>query len=117
MRPRRKLVTSVERDRYIGELRAGGVEEISARRPERYIDEFLRFCDEHFGIEESTQIKGEHVIEFARVQRKKALLRTTVHTKVSEVLRWLNWLSAVKTLLLNPADGLSASELAGRDGR
>lgn len=112
MPPRRKCVPNADRDAYVSHRRLSGKGEVSVRITERYIDDFLRYCDEEFGFTNTKQVSAKHVTAFADSQKSTYVMKDTARLKIREVLKWLEWLASEGVLNRNPAADLDASHLA-----
>jgi len=59
----------------------------------RYVDEFLRFCQEQFGHSDAKQVSGKQIKAFGESLSESPNTLKTTRTKVAEILAWFRWLS------------------------
>ena len=81
------------------------------RVTERYIDEFLRFCDEDAGTTDVTLLGEEHIKAYAEKQRKVPAMKETTRQKIREVLKWFDWLTEQEVIGRNCAQSLDIAKL------
>lgn len=111
MPSRRTCLPIAERDDYVATRRLSGLSEVTVRIIERYVDEFLRFCEENSGHSEAKSVTRDDIVSFAEEQSKPGILKDTARLKVASVLGWLAWLVEQKRILNNPAGKVAAKEL------
>lgn len=126
MKPLRICLPSQEREEYIAQVRSSGLDEINVRVKNRYIDEFLRFCSEHFDHATAKKVTTAQIKAFARhvakstthalsyspsLKQQTPIKLATARLKVQTVIKWCEWLDATGRLKSNPAKGLNARSL------
>lgn len=111
MPPRRKCIPNVHRDAYITSRRTSGLSEVNVRVTERYVDDFLRYCEKQFGFSDAIHIAPKHITAYAKLQNKTRVMKGTIRTKVREVLNWCEWLVDEGFLERNPASDLNVTDL------
>ena len=126
MKTERKCLECPEREEYVSTLESEGFSEVYVRQMNRYIDEFVRVCrDQHAHSCPShitrSQIEGfaQHVADstFSAITDNPArkvhrpIKPGTAITKISVVLRWLEWLAKAGKIEGSPAAGLNAQDL------
>jgi site-specific recombinase XerC len=102
---------SEEREIYVHARRQSGINEIAVRCTERYIDEFLRFCQQQFSHSDVQQVTAAQIKAFAVQQCRQGLLDNTIRMKLRDVMNWCDWLEENGRVTENAAKGLQVSAL------
>ena len=109
MPPRRQLIPSKERDEYIAIYRQNRHNEITVRCKERYIDAFLRFCEQRFETTDPKNLGQLQLSAFANHLTKQPILLSTATTQLNAILNWFTWLAKLGKIPKNSLEGVMAS--------
>jgi hypothetical protein len=110
MPARRQCIPSTQRDQFVSHRRSTGIKEIGVRITERYIDEFLVFCQKSYGFTDPAEIRPEHLSAYGKSVTKSKFMKDTTKLKIREVLNWLEWLKQNDLIESNPVDGLQPTD-------
>ena len=110
-KPLRVCLPSKEREDYISFIRRQGVSEVTERQRNRYVDEFLRYCDDNFGYTDPEKITKAQLQKYAKHVRRNNSRLATSRIKVGAVLQWLRWLVSTRRLNEDPTIGFTIAGL------
>lgn len=111
MRPKRVCLKSLEREAYVNAALIRGCADVTARIKNRYIDEFLRYCNEHAGHHRASEVTDSLIQAFAQHLYETSWQWNTAYTKLWEVLNWLRWLRTEGRIKHDAGEGLSPGKV------
>ena len=111
MPARRECLPSKEREDFIKMVKTKGITAIAVGCKNRYIDEFLRYCDRQSGTTAIKTIKPQMIHDFANHLLGSSVQKNTVRAKLGAVLEWCRWLDESGHPINAEIVKLQASEL------
>ena len=89
----RECMPSKERDAFIAEHSKAGASTISLRQKNRYIDEFLVFMADEYGVRDVRDITPYHFENYINfLENNKRIKESTRKVKIGIPKVWLQWL-------------------------
>ena len=110
-KPLRTCLPSYERESYISFLRKNDYSFVTERQSNRYIDDFLRFCQDEFKHAEAQKVAQKHVIAYAKRLTIQEGNYQTARVKLLVVLKWLRWLASKERIGADPTADLIAAQM------
>jgi len=89
----RECIPCQEREQYIKECAKKGESTIGLRQKNRYIDDFMVFVSETYGITSPSELRLEYITAYEyAVLSDKDTKDSTKKSKLSRVTQWFKWL-------------------------
>jgi site-specific recombinase XerD len=110
-RPLRECLPSKEREEYVVHVRRRGCTFVTERQVNRYIDEFLRFCEATFGHTNAQRIGASDLMKYGKYLEQREHTFVTARAKMTLALQWCRWLAATKRIARDPAPGMKATAM------
>ncbi|MGA2588913.1 MAG: hypothetical protein ABSH32_03275 [Bryobacteraceae bacterium] len=105
---------------YLAEVRKRGCTSVYERQKNRYIDEFLRFCEKTSKTTNPKRITASDLTGYGKHLEKQKQNYTTARTKMLIAIQWCRWLAATKKIAGDPSEGMNASAMVSglrKDGK